>query len=216
VSELFWLSQAQFERIKRHLPPARGVPRIDDFRVISGIIHVIRNGLLWKDAPVEYGRYKTLYHRFIKWSRAGIFNHIFAELAVDGITVDWLTSETWGFTVQRTALRLVKKGMLPAVSAAQGSDLSSEDVARPKHYTTIVLESELRDALEEIALTEGYSVHGLCNAVYDLKKPSYSFGASLRVFIVEYYRSKANSVMNNNVSQVLDRIKSRLSSDNGI
>ena len=212
MSGLFWLSSAQFERIKRHFPPARGVRRIDDFRVISGIIHVIRNGLLWKDAPVEYGRYRTLYHRFIKWSRAGIFNHIFAELAADGITVDWLTSEVASFAVQRTAVRLVNKGMLPAILEAQGSDVpQSENGARRKHYTTIVLECELQEALEEIAVTEACSVHGLCNAVYDLKKPAYSFGAALRAFIVEYYRSKAKSVVNTDVSRVLERIKSRRS-----
>jgi DNA-binding CsgD family transcriptional regulator len=92
VSELFWLSQAQLDRIKRYFPRARGMPRVDDLRVISGIIYVIRNGLQWKDAPHEYGPYKILYYRFLPWSRRGVFNHIFAELAADGITVDWLTT----------------------------------------------------------------------------------------------------------------------------
>jgi transposase len=49
--------------------------------VISGIIYVIRNGLQWKDAPREYGPHKTLYNRFVRWSRLGVFNRIFAGLA---------------------------------------------------------------------------------------------------------------------------------------
>lgn len=44
------------------------------------IIYVIKHGLQWKDAPREYGPYKTPYNRFILWSRLSVFNKIFAEL----------------------------------------------------------------------------------------------------------------------------------------
>jgi len=78
----FWLSEAQFARLQPLLPnKPRGVPRVDDRRVISGIIHVIRSGLMWRDAPAVYGPSKTLYNRFIRWSRIGVFNEIFAALA---------------------------------------------------------------------------------------------------------------------------------------
>ena len=60
----FWLSDAQFARLQPLLPnKVRGVPRVDDRRVISGIIHVIRSGLIWRDAPNCYGPHKTLYNR---------------------------------------------------------------------------------------------------------------------------------------------------------
>jgi transposase len=42
---------------------------------------IIRNGLRWRDAPREYGPHKTIYNRFVRWSRLGVFNKIFAELA---------------------------------------------------------------------------------------------------------------------------------------
>ena len=48
-------------RIEPYFPLAHGVPRVDDRRVISGIIFVIRNGLRWRDAPREYGPHKTIY-----------------------------------------------------------------------------------------------------------------------------------------------------------
>ena len=57
------------------------VPRVDDRRVISGIVFVIRNGLRWRDTPRAYGPHKTIYNRFVRWSRLGVFNKIFAELA---------------------------------------------------------------------------------------------------------------------------------------
>ena len=52
MSNLFWLSEDQFEKIKPLLPDdVRGVPRVDDRRVLSGIIHVIKRGLHWSDCP---------------------------------------------------------------------------------------------------------------------------------------------------------------------
>lgn len=48
----FWLSEAQFARLAPLLPrDTRGVPRVDDRRVIGGMIHVLRSGCRWKDAP---------------------------------------------------------------------------------------------------------------------------------------------------------------------
>ncbi len=54
MSDLIWLSEAQMRRIEPYFPLSHGVPRVDDRRIISGIIFVIRNGLRWRDAPVEY------------------------------------------------------------------------------------------------------------------------------------------------------------------
>ena len=51
MSELFWLSDAQMERLKPFFPKSRGKPRVDDRRVLSGIIFIQRNGLMWKHAP---------------------------------------------------------------------------------------------------------------------------------------------------------------------
>jgi Transposase and inactivated derivatives len=73
MSTLFYLSSEQIRRINPYFPLPHGVPRVDDRRVLSGIIYVIKHGLQWKDAPREYGPHKTLYNRFIRWSRLGIF-----------------------------------------------------------------------------------------------------------------------------------------------
>ena len=83
MSDHFWLSEAQLERIEPYFPLSHGVPRVDDRRVVSGIIHVIRNGLRWRDAPEVYGPHKTLYNRFVRWSRMGVFDRIFANLAAE-------------------------------------------------------------------------------------------------------------------------------------
>ena len=80
--DCFWLSEAQFARLAPHLPTdTRGKPRVDDRRVISGIVHVLKTGGRWVDAPAVYGPRKTLYNRFVRWAAKGVWTAIFHALA---------------------------------------------------------------------------------------------------------------------------------------
>ncbi len=88
MSDLFWLSESQLSKVERYFPLPHGVPRVDDRRVVSGIIFVIRNGLRWRDAPKDYGPHKTLYNRFIRWSRLGVFDRIFSQLTAEAALSD--------------------------------------------------------------------------------------------------------------------------------
>jgi transposase len=118
MSDLIWLSEAQMRRIEPYFPLSHGVPRVDDRWVISGITFVIRNGVRWPDAPKAYGPHKTIYNRFIRWSRLGVFNRIFAELAAKGGKSDQLMIDATYLKAHRTAASLLKKGMFPDVSGA--------------------------------------------------------------------------------------------------
>ncbi|MFV0293478.1 MAG: transposase [Paracoccus sp. (in: a-proteobacteria)] len=62
MSNLFWLTDAQMERLKSYFPKSHGKPRVDDQRVLSGIIFINCNWLRWWVAPKEYGPAKTLYN----------------------------------------------------------------------------------------------------------------------------------------------------------
>ena len=118
MSDLIWLSDAQMERIKPCFPLSHGVPRVDDRRLISGIIFVIRIGCRWRDAPGDYGPHKTIYNRFVRWSRLGVFNKIFAELASKGPRPQRLMIDATHLKAHRTAASLLKKGLFPDVSGA--------------------------------------------------------------------------------------------------
>ena len=85
MSDHYWLSETQLDRLKPFFPRSHGVPRVDDRRVLSGIIHVLKRGLQWRDAPAEYGPHKTLYNRFIRWSKLGVFDRIFKELSSQAV-----------------------------------------------------------------------------------------------------------------------------------
>ena len=95
MSDVFLLSERQMERIEPFFPLAHGVPRVDDRRVLSGIVYVIRNGLQWKDAPKAYGPHKTLYNRFIRWSRLGVFDRIFTPLTKQAGRAKRLMIDAW-------------------------------------------------------------------------------------------------------------------------
>jgi len=118
MSDQIWLSEAQMRRIEPYFPLSHGMPRVDDRRVISGIIFVIRNGLRWRDAPKDYGPHKTIYNRFIRWSRLGVFNKIFAALAARGSKPDQLMIDATHLKAHRTAASLLKKGLFPDASDA--------------------------------------------------------------------------------------------------
>lgn len=119
VSEVFLLSERQMERIEPFFPLAHGVPRVNDRRVPSGIVYVIRNGLQWKEAPKAYGPHKTLYNRFIRWSRLGVFDRIFVALTEQAGRSKRLMIDTTHLKAHRTSASLLKKGLFPAISDGQ-------------------------------------------------------------------------------------------------
>ena len=94
-------------------------PRVDDRHIVSGIVYVIRNGLQWKDAPREYGPHKTIYNRFVRWSRLGEFNKIFAERAGKGGKPERIMIDATHLKAHRTAASHLKKGLFLAVSGGR-------------------------------------------------------------------------------------------------
>jgi putative transposase len=119
LGDLLMLTSAQMRRIEPFFPRSHGMPRVDDRRVLSGILFVIRNGLRWRDAPTAYGPHKTIYNRFIRWSRLGVFNRILAELVAQGGGTDQLMIDATHLKAHRTAASLLKKGLYPDVSDAR-------------------------------------------------------------------------------------------------
>lgn len=122
MSTLFYLSSAQMDTIRPFFPRSRGVPRVDDQKILSGIIYVLKFGLQWKDAPKEYGPYKTLYNRFVRWSKMGVFEKIFTALAENSQDTSLLMIDATHLKAHRTAASLRKKGLLPDVSDEQRED----------------------------------------------------------------------------------------------
>ena len=122
MRDLFLLTAGQMARISPFFPLSHGVPRVDDRRVVSGIVYVIKHGLQWKDAPKDYGPHKTLYNRFMRWSRLGVFDRIFAALAGEGPKPERIMIDATHLKAHRTAASLLKKGMFPVVSGERKAD----------------------------------------------------------------------------------------------
>jgi transposase len=106
VGDLFWLSDDQLRRLEPFFPKSRGRARVDDRRVLSGIIFVNRNGLRWRDAPAVYGPPKTLYNRWVRRSRMGVWARALAELPAEGQDAGTLMIDATHLKAHRTAASL--------------------------------------------------------------------------------------------------------------
>ena len=85
MNNLFWLTDEQWQTIKSFLPTRHTGPRrVDDRRLISGIVSVLRSGCRWRDCPREYGPHTTIYNRFNRWSSRELCQTIFAALVSVG------------------------------------------------------------------------------------------------------------------------------------
>jgi transposase len=118
MSDFFWFSDAQWARIAPLLPSdTRGKPRVDDRRVLSGIVHALQSGGRWGDCPEHvYGPKKTLYNRFVRWAERGVWEGIFERLAGAEGAPDRLFIDSSSIKVHRTAGG-AKGGLWPMVSA---------------------------------------------------------------------------------------------------
>jgi len=111
MSNLFWLTDEQMARLRPFFPKSHGKPRVDDRRVLSGIIFVNRNGLRWRDAPREYGPAKTLYNRWKRWGDMGVFARMMEGLAAASPEPKTIMIDATYLKAHRTATSLrLKKG----------------------------------------------------------------------------------------------------------
>ena len=111
MSNLYWLTDAQMERLELFFPKSHGKPRVDDRRVLSGIIFINRNSLRWCGAPQEYEPAKTLHNRWKRWSDNGVFARIMVGLAAESAEHKTIMIDATYLKAHRTALSLcVKKG----------------------------------------------------------------------------------------------------------
>jgi transposase len=104
MEDLYWLSDEAWAAIEPHLPHGRaGARRVDDRRVISGILHVLKSGCRWRDLPPPYGPRTTLYNRYNRWARQGVWRRLFERAASAGGVPDELAIDATHIKVHRSA-----------------------------------------------------------------------------------------------------------------
>ncbi len=83
ISE-FGLTDQEWSAIQPVLPTKwRGIPRVDDRRVLNGIFWVLRSGGSWRSLPKRYGPHSTCYNRYVRWRSKGIWDRVMAAIAED-------------------------------------------------------------------------------------------------------------------------------------
>ena len=96
MTNLFWLTDEQYAMVEAAIPKnRRGVKPTRNQEVISGIIHVLKTGCRWQDCPSDYGPHTTVYNRFNRWSKAGIWAGILSQVMVyDATDIQCIDSTT--------------------------------------------------------------------------------------------------------------------------
>lgn len=113
ISDLFLLSPSQMSKYAPFFLKSHGVARVDDRRVVSGIIYGLKHGLQWKDVPEAFGPHKTLYNRFRRWTKLSVFDLFFSHLdSADG-PPDTLMIDATHLKAHRTASSLLEGGFFP-------------------------------------------------------------------------------------------------------
>jgi transposase len=133
---LFWLSDAQWKRIEAFLPTdVRGVARVDDRRVISGIVQVLKSGCRWCDCPAAYGPPTTIYNRFVRWARRGVWENLFRELAGNGRSANTQMIDSTHVKAHRSA------------AGGKGGSRSRRSAAQEAGATRRFMHSQMRGAV---------------------------------------------------------------------
>ena len=121
MAHLFWLSDQAWAAIEPHLPRGQpGKPRVDDRRVISGILHVLKVGCRWCDCPAEYGPSTTVYNRFNRWSGRGFWLKLLDALVDTGAVTKGTAIDSTYIKAQRAAFG-AKGGARRRRSVARGA-----------------------------------------------------------------------------------------------
>ena len=131
MADLFWLSEVQWAAIEPHIPKVyRGKRRVDDRRVISGVVHRLREGCRWRALPDAYGPYTTVFNRYNRWSKRGLWQAIFVALVESGEPPDTAMIDSSSVKAHRSAAG-AKGGSAARPSAARVADARPKSTSSP-------------------------------------------------------------------------------------
>ena len=131
MAQLYWLSDQAWAAIAPHLPKGLpGKPWVDDRRVISAILHVLKTGCRWRDVPPAYGPPTTVYNRFTRWSSRGIWQRMFEKMAAAGPVPEELSLDSTHVKAHRSA-QTTKGGRGPKRSGSRGAVRRARSMAWP-------------------------------------------------------------------------------------
>lgn len=131
MAALFWLSDEVWTAIESHLPHGQpGKPRVDDRRVISGILHVLKTGCRWRDVPEDYGPATTVYNRYNRWAKRRIRRRLFEKMAASGPVPEELSLDSTHVKAHRSAAG-AKRGNTRKRLGARAAEERAKSMRRP-------------------------------------------------------------------------------------
>ncbi len=172
MSELDWLSDKAWAVLEPHLPKNRlGAPRVDDLRVTSGILHVLRSGSRWKDYPPKYRPATRIYNRYNWWSAQGLWHKLFARLAAARNIPDELSIDSTHIKAYRSAAGS-KRGTRRRRSAGNVADGPARSTLWPTLNASRLPSSRLQATSPTTVLPRSCSTRSRCLSACWPTKPT--------------------------------------------
>jgi transposase len=152
------LTEEQWQRMKDLLPSDQsrgGFRPLSNRDIVNAILWILRSGAPWRDLPDRYPKWKSVHTRFLRWSKAGIWNRVLDALAAyadDEVAI-----------IDASIVRV-------HMDAVGGKKTGSEQVGRSRGGPTTKIHAVV-DGLgnpTKVALTEG-QVHDVTQATEMLR-----------------------------------------------
>lgn len=96
MTERHALTDTEYDRLRLLLPineGKRGRPyTLDHRRTLDGILWILQTGAAWRDLPARYGDWRSVFDRFNRWRKSGVWDAVLAALqrqADAAGTIDW-------------------------------------------------------------------------------------------------------------------------------
>ena len=116
----FDLTDFEWSIIEPLLPnKPRGVPRVNDRRVLNGIFWVLRSGAPWRDLPERYGPYTTCYNRFVRWHKTGVWDRLMDAVS-EAYEDDMQMIDSSVVRVHQHAANVKKNGQVHCMGRSRG------------------------------------------------------------------------------------------------
>ena len=101
------LTEEQFKAIEPHLPRQRGNVKIDNRTMLNALLHIMYEGCTWRGLPARFGAWHTIYTRWMRWSKKGVWYEVFRALQETGV----LPSEATYGGLDSTSVKVHKHGL---------------------------------------------------------------------------------------------------------
>ena len=177
------LTDAQWNRIKFVFeePAKVGRPSLNPRRVFNAIMWILKSGARWRDLPARYGNWNSIYHKFRRWCRLGLFERLLHIINADGRETSLLEIDSTFCKVHQSACSALKDQAIGSSRGGKNTKIHVLINERMQLLNVVLTGGQVHDSEAVGALFKGIKIKGktiLADKAYSCEQ--------IRVFLAEH------------------------------